>query len=267
MGDNFDRRPPARQDGHAGFLSKRLAATAAMVTSGSRVADIGTDHAYLPIWLVKEGICPLAIAADLRQGPLLAAYEHVHKAGLDNRVALRLSDGLQKIAPGEVDTVTITGMGGPLICKILSDGENTVRTVKELILSPQSDVPEVRRYLLEHGIAIIDEVMVCEDGKYYVIIKAAPIAASPKPKDSDVGTADSSTAADIAMWSEEELVFGRFLLRKRPQIFLDYLDWRIGKLKDVCAALSKETTERAKLRLSEMEAELDQMKRIRHTGK
>ena len=267
------------------FLSKRLAAAADMVAPGSRVADIGTDHAYLPIWLVSEGMCPSAIAADLRPGPLLAAREHVREAGLDNRISLRLSDGLKEVAPGEVDTITITGMGGPLICRILEDGETVARSAKELILSPQSEVPGVRRFLLEHGYTIIDEAMVSEDGKYYVIIKASPNYFFTRPADktavcddelnSHEHKPDNHVMTDIisenkavktvgmGSWSDEEILYGRYLMKKRPKVFIDYLDWQIKKLNDVCAALSKEKTERSKLRLAEIKTELETVKRIR----
>jgi tRNA (adenine22-N1)-methyltransferase len=277
-----------------------------MVTPGSRLADIGTDHAYLPIWLVAEGRCPAAIAADLRQGPLLAAQAHVCEAGLGGVICLRLSDGLKEIAPGEADTITITGMGGPLICRILADGRAVARSAKELILSPQSDVPEVRRFLLGHGFFITDETMVREDGKYYVIIKAEPdedVAsaldggpeARRRPDEhvvdedtvddgatdegaTDVGSTDKgaahkgaayevltddAAAARADKWSEEELAYGRFLIRKRSQVFLDYLDWRIGKLREVRDALAKEKTERTRLRLAETEADLERLVRLR----
>ena len=317
-------------------LSDRLKAAADMVTPGNRLADIGTDHAYLPIWLVREGRCPTAIAADLRQGPLLAAHAHVCEAGLGGRIYLRLSDGLKEIAPGEADTITITGMGGPLICRILADGRAVARSAKELILSPQSDVPEVRRFLLGHGFIITDETMVREDGKYYVIIKAEPdedvasaLDGGPEARrrpdehvvdedtvddgltdkgDADDGaTDDGATTDDVAdedavddsaavdgasggvtvaedsiyngdtaedvtddaaaaradKWSEEELAYGRFLIRKRSQVFLDYLDWRIGKLREVRDALAKEKTERTRLRLAETEADLERLVRLR----
>jgi tRNA (adenine22-N1)-methyltransferase len=213
---------------------------------------------------------------------------------------------LKEIAPGEADTITITGMGGPLICRILADGRAVARSAKELILSPQSDVPEVRRFLLGHGFIITDETMVREDGKYYVIIKAEPdedVAsaldggpeARRRPDEhavdedtvddgatdegaTDVGSTDKGAAHEGAAyevltddaaaaradkWSEEELAYGRFLMRKRSQVFLDYLDWRIGKLREVRDALAKEKTERTRLRLAETEADLERLVRLR----
>ena len=102
------------------MLDERLKTVAALVRPGSRVADIGTDHGYLPVYLVKEGICPRAIAADLRSGPLESARRHVTAAGLSDRIDLRLGDGLTPIEPQEVDDMIIAGMGGETIAGILA---------------------------------------------------------------------------------------------------------------------------------------------------
>ena len=101
-------------------LSKRLRAAAGMVTKGNIVADVGCDHAYTSIYLCKEGIAPRVIAMDVNKGPLQGAKTHVEQAGLSEQIDIRLSDGLQKLMPGEADTVLLCGMGGLLMIKILS---------------------------------------------------------------------------------------------------------------------------------------------------
>ena len=103
-------------------LSKRLKTVAAAVTPGHRVADVGTDHGYIPIYLVERGLCPAACAMDVNRGPLARAEEHIRQEGLSDRIGVRLSDGLEKLSPEETDTVVISGMGGELICRILREG-------------------------------------------------------------------------------------------------------------------------------------------------
>ncbi|MFQ8841601.1 MAG: class I SAM-dependent methyltransferase [Clostridium fessum] len=150
-------------------LSKRLERIASFVQPGSRVADIGTDHGYVPIWLVQKGVCPSALAMDVRKGPLERAEEHVEEVGLSGKIELRLSDGLAKLKAGEADTVVIAGMGGKLTCRILEQGrhvwENWSEGKERLILSPQSEQDEVRHFLEEQGFSILREAMLTERGK------------------------------------------------------------------------------------------------------
>ena len=103
-------------------LDQRLLTVARLVRQGAYLADIGTDHGYVPIWLVQKGVCPSALAMDVRKGPLERAEEHVEEVGLSGKIELRLSDGLAKLKAGEADTVVIAGMGGPLMERILTDG-------------------------------------------------------------------------------------------------------------------------------------------------
>ena len=186
-------------------LSLRLSAIAEMVTEGNRLVDVGCDHGYLPVYLILEKKIPRAIAADVGKGPLSRAREHIHQYGLDNYIETRLSDGLKKIGREEGDTLVIAGMGGPLMEKILSEGEETRKGFRELILQPQSDIPHVRKFLFENGYQIVNEEMVLEEGKFYPIMKAVP------------GNPDRE-------WTKEELEFGRFLLEKRHRVLKQYLE-------------------------------------------
>ena len=133
-------------------LSLRLSAIAEMVTEGNRLVDVGCDHGYLPVYLILEKKIPRAIAADVGKGPLSRAREHIHQYGLDNYIETRLSDGLKEIGKEEGDTLVIAGMGGPLMEKILTEGEETRKGFRELILQPQSDIPHVRKFLFENGL-------------------------------------------------------------------------------------------------------------------
>ena len=145
-------------------LSKRLRAVADLVPGGTVPADVGTDHAYIPIALVEEGKIPRALAMDINQGPLTRAEENIKAHGLEEKIETRLSDGLEKMKKGEADTVLIAGMGGLLTVRILSS-KREVLGGATLVLQPQSDLPSVRGWLTEEGYAITAEDLVLEDGK------------------------------------------------------------------------------------------------------
>ena len=155
-------------------LSKRLSAVAALVTNGYRLADIGTDHAYIPICLAGTGRIPEAVAMDVNPGPLLRAEENIRMHGLEDRIKTRISDGFASLEKGEADAAVIAGMGGPLMIRILREGAEVVSTLKECVLQPQSEIEKVRAFLLEEGFFFLDEDMVEEDGKYYPMMKVQP---------------------------------------------------------------------------------------------
>ncbi len=155
-------------------LSERLRAVADLVDDGMAVADIGTDHGYIPIALVQEGRCPEAVAMDINVGPLDRAREHILAAGLSEKITTRRSDGMRALEPGEADCAIIAGMGGTLTIKILEESSATARRMKVLILQPQSELYKVREYLAEHGYEVLAEDMVLEEGKFYPIMKVCP---------------------------------------------------------------------------------------------
>ena len=138
-----------------------------MVTRGYRLADIGTDHGFVPIWLVRNGVIPSAVAMDVNRGPLERAREHITQAGLEAYIRTRLSDGLAGLRKGEADSILIAGMGGALTLRILEKDPPQSLGAAELILQPQSEISKVREYLCRSGWKIDAEDMVLEDGKYY----------------------------------------------------------------------------------------------------
>ena len=152
-------------------LSSRLKTIASFVSEGMCVADIGTDHGYIPIYLTSEGMTDKAYAMDVNRGPLERAGENIRKEGLDGRIECILSDGMEKL-PIDADSVVIAGMGGDLMEQILMGGEDRLFRLSELVLSPQSHWEKVRRFLHSHGFAIEKEALIKEDGKYYIVIKA-----------------------------------------------------------------------------------------------
>lgn len=222
-------------------LSKRLRAVADLVTPGYRVADIGTDHAYVPIWLVQNGRIPSAIAMDVNEGPLQRAREHIGEYGLDEKIGTRRSDGLKELNVQEADSMIAAGMGGALIMQILSDCPETVASLKECILQPQSEIGKVRRFLIENGFFIECENMVYEDGKYYPMMRAVPGKKEQVP------------------YTEEEYEYGRFLLKEKHPVLYDFLKREIQIRKNILESLKKsqELSESSKVRIREIEQEME----------
>lgn len=160
-------------------LSKRLSRLADMVQFPV-LADVGTDHGYLPIFLAQSGKIQKAFAMDIKKGPLLAAKEHIKACGMGDYIETRLSDGVEALGPGEADSILIAGMGGDVMLHILTEGEAVVSAAKELILQPQSKIKETREYLYRKGYGIDREDMVFEEGKYYPMMHVLPVPQAGK---------------------------------------------------------------------------------------
>lgn len=184
-------------------LSKRLYAVAGLVTEGASVADIGTDHGYVPIYLVKNNIASKVIAMDINRGPLERARMHIIGHGLKGKIETRLSDGLKEVKPFEVEGMIAAGMGGGLVIKILEDSKAVVDTLKFAVLQPQSEISKVRKYLHKQGLVIIDEDMVEEDGKFYPMMKVV----HGEPEE----------------YEEYEYIYGKKLLEKKHPVLQKFL--------------------------------------------
>lgn len=198
-------------------LSKRLSAVAEMVTAGMRLADVGTDHGYVPIYLVSRGLIPSAIAMDIKEGPLERARAHISAEGLEDRIITRLSDGLKSLKNNEVDAMIAAGMGGGLVIRILSEGCGDAKGIVEYILQPQSEIKKVRQYLCGSGYRIVQENIVLEDGKYYPMMKAVRGRSEP--------------------YSEAELEYGKLLLMDRHPVLKKFLEREIVINKRIVAEL------------------------------
>ena len=153
-------------------LSKRLQSVADFVENCETMADVGTDHGYIPIYLVLNRKVKKAIAMDVNPGPLQRAKEHICQYGLEHAIETRLSDGCFALKPGEADAIVIAGMGGALMQRILEQGEAAAKAAQRLVLQPQSEAALFRQFLFRHGYQILAEDMALEDGKYYPIIAA-----------------------------------------------------------------------------------------------
>lgn len=225
-------------------ISERLKCVAGLVNKGARVADIGTDHAYLPIYLVQNGISNKVYACDVRKEPLRRAKLHIDEYGLSDKITTQLCDGLKGINKGDVDTVTICGMGGKLMKNILKAGIDKLGDNTQLVLSAQSELRDFRKYLLETGIYIKSEHMLLEDGKYYFIFDCVyntqdeyylnvtniqqnniyENAAAASDIHNNDSHKEDNDKKKITAYAEEELRYGRYLLDNKSEVLYEYLN-------------------------------------------
>lgn len=235
-------------------ISERLKCVAGLVNKGARVADIGTDHAYLPIYLVQNGISNKVYACDVRKEPLRRAKLHIDEYGLSDKITTQLCDGLKGINKGDVDTVTICGMGGKLMKNILKAGIDKLGDNTQLVLSAQSELRDFRKYLLEIGVDIKSEHMLLEDGKYYFIFDCVyntqdeyylnvtniqqnniyeHAAVAGDIHNNNIHNNDShredydkedNDKKKITAYAEEELRYGRYLLDNKSEVLYEYLN-------------------------------------------
>ncbi|MGN0351186.1 MAG: tRNA (adenine(22)-N(1))-methyltransferase [Roseburia sp.] len=235
-------------------ISNRLQEAAAMVKQGNRLADVGTDHAYVPIYLVQKGVISKAIAMDINKGPLERAEEHIANAGLGAYIETRLSDGVAALKQGEADTILIAGMGGGLVMHILEEGMEICQKTEELILQPQSELQQVRAYLRKHNFTILEERMVLEDGKYYPMMKV-------KYGVNEEGvTGDSHCKLEpekVELYQVIEDKYGPLLLREQNAILWKYLKKEETLYRNIKRELEKlPASEKITKRLEEVEQEL-----------
>ena len=223
-------------------LSKRLETIASFVHRGSKIADIGTDHGYIPIYLAEKGTAVSAIARDVRTGPLKRAADHVREKGLEEKIDLRLSDGLAELLPGEADTVIMAGMGGGLSIHILEEGRHMWESVKHWLLSPQSDIGEVRHFLADNGFLIERETMVKEEGKYYTVMEVC--------------------RGSMIYDRESDYRYGRCLIRDKNPVLAESLGKEKKALEEIGRALAKQQSEKAKKRLIEISEKLELIREV-----
>lgn len=153
-------------------LSVRLETVAAYIPMNSKLADIGSDHAYLPSYLAKNGQISFGIAGEVAKGPFQSAEKNVRAEGLSEMIEVRMGDGLEVIKPGDVDCISIAGMGGSLIASILENGKDKLETVKRLVLQPNLNASAIRNWLIDNTWELIAEEIIEEDSKIYEILVA-----------------------------------------------------------------------------------------------
>ncbi len=227
-------------------ISKRLQALVDLVTPGNRVVDVGCDHGFVAIRLVQQGISPHVIAMDVRKGPLSGAAEHIAQWQMEDRIETRLSDGLEAFAAGEAETMVCAGMGGPLMMRILADAEEKAKSLRELILQPQSELMEFRQFLRTEGYRTMDEHILVEEGKYYFLFKVCP-------REKQQGEEPSSL---LRMYDK----YGQLLLERRDPVLHQFLTKNLKTTEQIIEGLHRNPTERGQNRLKEMEEEREDLR-------
>ena len=193
-------------------LDRRLMAAAEFVRPRAVVADIGTDHAYLPVFLVKQGIAARAVASDINEGPVLRAKKNVSEAGLSDKIEVLRRDGLCGYENSGVTDIIICGMGGELIAQILGDAKFTANESVRLILQPMTKAAELRRFLVSSGYSIIGEKLAEDDGKIYQIICA-------------------EYSGTVELYTEAELLIGKSFDGKDGELFIKLAEKTVAELK------------------------------------
>ncbi len=247
-------------------LSTRLAAVANFVSEGGRVCDIGCDHAYLPIALVQTGRIHSAIAMDVRPGPLAIAGDNIAAANLEKEITTRCSNGLSALHPYEADSIVLAGMGGMLMKEILEAGYETALSAKEWILQPQSDITGLRQWIRQSDFGIIDEELITDRGKLYVVIKAVRKTGNTAEREEDApvfrnlmkicdcscGAEDTGTKQTIHAICDR---FGPVLLTVRHPLLYTFLQKEDARLSHLCDQLSVQDSLEAKERCAVLTGE------------
>jgi tRNA (adenine22-N1)-methyltransferase len=210
-------------------LSKRLEAVTTFIPEGSVLADIGSDHAYLPCYVVNKGLVEKAIAGEVVEGPYQSALKQVMEANLADKISVRKGDGLEVLEMNEATVVTIAGMGGTLITNILERGKEKLSSVKRLILQPNIHAINIRKWLIENGWELINERILEEDGKIYEILvaeKGDPLRPYKEQK-------------------EAALLMGPFLMKEKNDVFIKKWTMEKNHWKRILTQLEKSEDQEA----------------------
>lgn len=234
-------------------LSKRLKAVADLLDVHNSVADIGCDHGFVSIFLIKSKKAKKCIAMDINQGPLERAEEHIAEEGLNTYIETRISDGAkelkfldqeQKDKQLEVEAAILAGMGGRLTIKIIEESLEKFLAMKEFILQPQSEIWKVREYVEQIGCKIMKEDMVLEEGKFYPILKVSTI---------------SDDKDQIYDEREKEIFYhyGEDLLKNHNEILYDFLMNEKRVWEEILEDLKTKNTSKTESRKKELEEKLN----------
>ena len=225
-------------------LTPRLYTISKQIDRCKCFADIGTDHAYLPVFMCMSGKCETAIASDINEGPLKRAKNTIMQFGQEDKIQLRLGSGLDVLEKNEADVISIAGMGGIEISNILESGKAKISPSATIILQPMTSVPELRAFLLENGWTVTKEILAKEDEKIYNIL-SFKLEGMP---------AKEQSGAD--------LYIGKYLIDNKPEYFEEYLSQNIKKVKSALAGLELAKSDDAKGRkryFSEILAALEEI--------
>ncbi|GAA6113095.1 MAG: tRNA (adenine(22)-N(1))-methyltransferase TrmK [Apilactobacillus sp.] len=228
----------------ANNLSQRLKTVADFVPKNSRVADIGSDHAYLPVYLMKQNQIEFGIASEVAKGPLENAKQEILSEGLSDKIDTRLADGLLSINKEDnINCVTIAGMGGTLIRQILENGKNHLSGNEVLVLQPNVGENRLRTWLMNNHYEIKDETILREDGHTYEIIVAEKV-------NHDVE------------YSEQELQFGPFLLKQHSEVFVEKWQNEINRIEMVIDQMNQAKKEKPIEKIQKMKDDINSIKEV-----
>ncbi|UUZ96122.1 class I SAM-dependent methyltransferase [Paenibacillus sp. P25] len=241
-------------------LSRRLEMIAEDVPAGDRLADIGSDHALLPSYLAERGIITHGIAGEVNPGPLEAAMKQVNGAGLADVIEVRHGDGLEVIAPGEVDVITIAGMGGALITSILDNGRTKLSGVNRLILQPNVGESIVRRWLLDQDWVLISERILEEEDKIYEILTAVPSSETSVTNRELYSpfTLPGGAVADVELL----LHMGPYFIMEASPVWMEKWRRELSKLERICGQLTQSSGEASRSKLASVRKEMKQIEEV-----
>lgn len=223
-------------------ISYRLKCISNMVDPCDKVIDVGTDHGYIPIHLIKNGVCTEVIASDINKGPVEKAEKNVSLEGLKSKITCRLGGGLTVVKPREVDCAIIAGMGGNLIRDIIEDSLEVFKELDFVVLQPVQNPEILRKYLYESGYNIIDEELCEDEGKFYEIIK---VAYSDRPQ-----------VLEPIYYEISSL-----LIEKKHPLLEKYIEFKLDKYRKILEYL-KDNSEATQDRKKELEDKIIMLKEI-----
>ncbi|KGM97894.1 SAM-dependent methyltransferase [Clostridium novyi A str. 4552] len=223
-------------------ISLRLKTIVLLVDKCEKICDIGTDHAYLPIYLIKNGVCDSVIASDINKGPVEKAKSNIRREGLSDKITCRLGGGLATIKPNEVNGAIIAGMGGNLIRDIIEESKDVFKSIDYCILQPVQNPDVLRKYIYESGYDVLDEELCFDEGKYYEIIKVK-FNNNPKKLDN--------------IYYE----IGEKLIDKKHPLVKEYINFKIDKYENIMKFINDDT-ELAKKRKIELKQNIKKLEEL-----
>ena len=226
-------------------LSIRLKKIYDIIPDCNCFADIGTDHAYLPVYMCANDKCRCAIASDIVPGPLERAKSTILKYNMSDRISLRLGPGVSTVAKGEADVFSIAGMGGLIIAQILDNGRDTLSQAKKIIVQPMTAVTDLREYLYENNWSIDEEYLVKDNDKLYNILSISLTNTGNPVKPTDI-----------------DIFIGKHLINNKPDLYQEYLKRKIIKLKKKITGLQKSSSDYSICKIYECQLLLDKTKKL-----
>lgn len=241
-------------------LSVRLQEIANRLPEGCRFADIGSDHALLPVSAIQSGKARSAVAGEVNEGPFQAAKRQVASSGLESKIDVRKGDGLAVLAPNEVEVITIAGMGGALMAGILQDGISKLSGVNRLILQPNVGEDIVRSWLFEQGWFLSDEHILEEDGKIYEIL-----VADRHPEGERLNKelySERSLQGETVLTREWLLTMGPYLVKQPESVFFAKWESEKDKLEKVYKQIAQSDQPASRIKEKQLAAEIEQLTEV-----